>query len=451
MKNPILYLLALTLLIIVSTNTYAQEKWSLEKCISYAKENNVDVVKQRIRNEILKSDITISKGKYLPDASFNASQNFSLGNSFNVSTGVGQLESSSNSFSLSSSVPIFNGFSNKYNLQKSKVSLEKGESDLEKIRFDLSLNITNKYLQVLFNKEILKVAKEQVQISEQNYKRLKKLHDNVLIGKRELLEIESTLASDKKEVLVAQNKVNNSLIELQELLGVSEINNFDIEIIEIEVASEKLRLNSISEGVINSNPTIKSSAFDLELKKRDLKISRSSFYPRINLNYSYSTNYFHILGRDDVVFNQETGQFDENGFFTQLNNNRTHFISLSVNVPIFNRFQTRENYKKAQEEIKISEIVLANQKLLLKNKVKTAMNDSNTAKAILESNKVAYQSQNEPIDNLNEQYKNGNITNYEFLQGKTKLIKDTSEFIRSKYDYLFKNKILEFYNVYETD
>jgi outer membrane protein len=245
--------------------------------------------------------------------------------------------------------------------------------------------------------------------------------------------------------------VNNSLIELQELLGVSEINNFDIEIIEIEVASEKLRLNSISEGVINSNPTIKSSAFDLELKKRDLKISRSSFYPRINLNYSYSTNYFHILGRDDVVFNQETGQFDENGFLTQLNNNRTHFISLSVNVPIFNRFQTRENYKKAQEEIKISEIVLANQKLLLKNKVKTAMNDSNTAKATLESNKVAYQSQNEAFDILNEQYKNGNITNYEFLQGKTKLIKDTSEFIRSKYDYLFKNKILEFYNVYETD
>ena len=449
MKNPILYLVASTLLLIVSLNTYAQEKWSLEKCISYAKENNVDVVKQRIRNEILKSDITISKGKYLPDASFNASQNFSLGNSFNVSTGVGQLESSSNSFSLSSSVPIFNGFSNKYNLQKSKVSLEKGESDLEKIRFDLSLNITNKYLQVLFNTEILKVAKEQVQISEQNYKRLKRLHNNALVGKRELLEIESTLASDKKEILVAQNNVNNSLLELQELLGISATKNFDIETIEIEVVVQTLRSNSISENVIDSNPIIKSSFSDLELKKRDLKISEASFYPRVNLNYSYSTNYFHILGRDDVVFNQETGQFDENGFFTQLNNNRTHFISLSVSVPIFNRFQTRENYKKAQEEIKISEIELSNQKLLLKNKIKTAINDANTAKVTLQSNKIAYQSQSEAFDILNEQYKNGNISNYEFLQGKSNLIKDTSEFIRSKYDYLFKNKILEFYTSFK--
>jgi len=445
MKNYLLYITILSFFLNLSTSSFSQEEWSLERCISYAKENNVEVIKQKIRNEILKSDIKIAKGRYLPDASFNASQNFSLGNSFNVSTGVGQLESSSNSFSLSSSVPIFDGFSNKYNLQKSKVSLEKGESDLERVRFDLSLNITNKYLQILFNKEILKVASEQVEISEQNYNRLKKLYDNALVGKRELLEIESTLASDQKEVIVAENNIKNSLIELKELLGVEQVENFDIEEIDLSSVPQELRSSSISENTINSNPIIKSSFFDLELKKRDLKISQASFYPKVNLSYSFSTNYFHILGRDDVVFNQDTGQFEENGFFTQLNNNRTHFISLSLTVPIFNRFQTKEGFKQAKEEIKISEIELANQKTLLKNSIKTAINDSNAVKATLESNKIAYQSQRNAFDILSKQYENGNITSFEFLQGKSKLIQNTSELIRSKYDYIFKNKILEFY------
>ena len=129
---------------LITMNTFSQKKWTLEKCIEYAKEHNVDVIKQKIRTNIINSDIKIAKGSYLPDASFNGSQNFSLGNSFNVSTGVGQLESSSNSFSLSSSLNVFNGFSNKYKLQKSYLSKEKLEADINQIQFDLTLNIINK-------------------------------------------------------------------------------------------------------------------------------------------------------------------------------------------------------------------------------------------------------------------------------------------------------------------
>lgn len=445
MKNLIRYTLVTIFICFFHTNILAQENWSLEECITYAKEHNVDVIKQKIRNEILKSDIKINQGKYLPDATFNASQNFSLGNSFNVSTNVGQRESSSNSFSLSSSIPIFNGFSNRYNLQKSKVSLEKGELDVAKIRFDLSLNITNKYLQVLFNKEILRVAQEQIHISEQNYNRLKRLYKNGLTGKRKFLEIASVYAADRKEIVVAENKVNRSVLELKELLGVEQINNFDVKEIKIDTVRNVLLPKTISENMINNNPLVRSSIFDVELKKKDLKISKANFYPKVNLNYSYSTNYFHILGQRDVVYNQQTKQNEPNGFWVQLNNNRTHFISLSASVPIFNRFLTRESYKKAKEEIKISEIELANQKMLLENKIKIAVNDADMAKAALESSKIAYESQQNAFDILNKQYQKGNISNYEFLQGKSKLIKDTSEYIKAKYDYLFKNKILAYY------
>ena len=149
MKQPLVILL-----IIINFFGFSQTKWSLDDCIEHAKANNVDVLKQLSQNESFDEDITTAKGNYYPDASFNASQGFSLGNSFNVSTGVGQLESSFNNFSLSSSLSIFNGFANKYNLQKARLNSEKGLADLDQIYLDLSLNITNKYLTVLFNKTV---------------------------------------------------------------------------------------------------------------------------------------------------------------------------------------------------------------------------------------------------------------------------------------------------------
>ncbi|MDB4192305.1 TolC family protein [Flavobacteriaceae bacterium] len=428
---------------LISINTFSQKKWTLEKCIEYAKEHNVDVIKQKIRTNIINSDIKIAKGSYLPDASFNGSQNFSLGNSFNVSTGVGQLESSSNSFSLSSSLNVFNGFSNKYKLQKSYLSKEKLEADINQIQFDLTLNITNKYLQVLFNKEILKIAKEQVAISQKNFNRLERLYKNALTGKRELLEIESTLASDKKEKAVAENNLANSLITLQELLDVKQIENFDIE--EIPIENLNLRSNQISENIIENNPQIIASKIDLELKNKDIQLSKVNFYPRVNLNYSYSSNYFHILGQDDVVFNQQTNQNVPNGFFTQLDNNRTHYIGISATIPIFNRFLTKENYKKSKEELKISEAELSDNKQKLRNKITIATNDVIASKVSLDASKIAFKTQKQAFEIIQTQYSKGNIGNYEFLESKSKLVRNTSEYIKAKYDTYFKTKILKFY------
>ena len=428
---------------LISINTFSQKKWTLEKCIEYAKEHNVDIIKQKIRANIINSDIKIAKGNYFPDASLNASQNFSLGNSFNVSTGVGQRESSSNSFSLSSSLNVFNGFSNKYKLQKSYLSKEKLEADINQIQFDLTLNIINKYLQVLFNKEILKIAKEQVAISQKNFNRLERLYKNALTGKRELLEIESTLASDKKEKAVAENNLANSLITLQELLDVKQIENFDIE--EIPIENLNLRSNQISENIIENNPQIIASKIDLELKNKDIQLSKVNFYPRVNLNYSYSSNYFHILGQDDVVFNQQTNQNVPNGFFTQLDNNRTHYIGISATIPIFNRFLTKENYKKSKEELKISEAELSDNKQKLRNKITIATNDVIASKVSLDASKIAFKTQKQAFEIIQTQYSKGNIGNYEFLESKSKLVRNTSEYIKAKYDTYFKTKILKFY------
>ena len=420
----------------------------MDDCINHAKTNNVDILKQELQNESFNEDITAAKGNYYPDITFNGSQGFSLGNSFNVSTGVGQLESSFNSFSLSSSLNLFNSFTNRYNLQKAKLITEKGLADLEQIYLDLALNIANKYLTVLFNREIVTVAEEQVKISGQEAKRLKQLYDAVLVSKSELLQMESTLASDTKELLIAQNNLSNSKIELKELLDINTIEEFDIEDIDLSNFESSL-FSSNSELIFNealkTNPLLKSIQLNSEINEKNIKIAKANFYPRLILNYSYGSNYYHILGQEDLVFNPNTGMFEDNGFWAQLNNNRTHYIGLSLTVPIFNKLATKTTYNKAKIDLKINKVELTNQKNQLKNKIEIAYNDVLTSKATLDAATSASISQKEAFNiNLNK-YTRGLMTNFDFLKSKSLYIKTESDLVQAKYNYLFKIKVLNYY------
>jgi len=443
MRNLLLYFL-----VFFSIYGYSQTKWSLEDCINHAKANNIDVLKQQFLNESFNEDITAAKGNYYPDANFNGSQGFSLGNSFNVSTGVGQLESSFNSFSLSSSLNVFNGFTNKYNLQKARLNSEKGLADLDQIYLDLALNIANKYLTILFNKELLVVAEEQVKISEQEVNRLQELFKSALNSRSELLQMESTLASDTKEVLIAKNNLSNSKIELKELLDINDIDDFDIEEIDL-YDFESIVFTSDSQSIFNealkTNPLLKSSELNAEINEKNIKIAKANFYPKLNFNYSYSSNYYHILGQEDLVFNQDTQQFEDNGFFVQLNNNRTHFIGLNLTVPIFNRFATKTNFNKSKIDLKINKIEFTNQKNQLKNKIEIAYNDVLTAKASLDAAFSASNSQKEAFNINQNKYKEGLMTSFDFLESKSNYIKTESDLVQAKYDYLFKIKVLNYY------
>lgn len=434
--------------ILFSISVVSQNTWTLEECIEHAKINNIDVLKQKFNNKSLNEDITIAKGNYYPDATFNASQGFSLGNSFNVSTGVGQLESRFNSFSLSSSINLFNGFSNRNKLQLAKLNTQKGDVDLDQIKLDLSLNITNKYLLVLFNKEILSVAKEQELISQQEVNRLTKLYKAALKSKSELLEMESTLALDKKEHIIAANNVTNSLIELQALLDIKIIENFDIKTINIDDVNGQIVFSDshdIYGEALKTNPLLISTQLKSDMNEKDIQIAMANLYPRLNFNYSYGSNYYHIQGREDIVFNQETNQYEDNGFLIQLDNNRTHYLGFSLTVPIFNRFQTRSNIDKTKIELEINQVELENQKKELKHKIEIAWNDVIAAKSSLEASSIALTSQQEAFTIAQKKYLEGYMTNYEFLVSKTKYIKTQSDLITAKYEYMFKIKVLEYY------
>lgn len=446
MKSIFLYTV---ITLIFTIPIQAQDTWTLDECISYAKQNNIEIIKQKLINKISKEDIIIAKGNFYPDASFNATQGFSLGNSFNVSTGVGQLESRFNSFSLLSSVNIYNGFKNKYLSQQAKMYLEKGKIDLDNLNLELSLSITRKYLEVLFNREILLATKEQEIISLNEVKRLRDLFNSSLTPKINLLEMKSTLENDKKEVTTAQNNLDNSLIELQELLGIKFVNDFDIEEVKFNDFEDNVILrdeNDAIENALKTSSYIKSFQVNKEIGEKSIQIEKTNLYPELNFYYAYSTSYYHIQGRDDLVFNQETGQFENNGFLIQLDNNRTHNLGFSLIVPIFNKFYTKSNISKQIIRLEIINSELENAKNVLKNKIMIAYNDSMTAKSNLESSKSSESYQSKAFNVAKIKYAENLLSSYEFLESKSKYVQSQSNLISAKYDYLFKLKILEYYN-----
>ena len=433
------------ILILVFYNTIAQEKWTLEKCLHHAKKNSLEIVKQQLQNNVADNDIKRSKGNFFPDLSLNASQGFTLGNSFNVSTGVGQLESRFNSFSLNASLNVFNAFSSKYKLQEAKLNLEKGKLDLKKIQLDLSEEITKRYLTVLFNKEILTVAKQQLDITKQDLDVIKKLVNAALKPKTELLEIQATYQNNNKELILATNKLDNSLISLKELLDIKNIRNFDIETIDTTNTNTLLYEKNMLNTAIENNPTLNASLTNTQIKQKQLQIAKTNLYPKVNFNYSYNTNYFHILGQEDLVFNQETGQFEENGFFTQLQNNLTHFLSLGVTIPVFNKLITKTEINKKEIDLEVSQIEFENQKKELNNKIQTLLNNIQDAQASYEASKTALQFQKQAFKINRSKYNKGLINLNDYLTSKIKFIQATSELIKAKYELLLNKKILSFY------
>lgn len=426
--------------------SYGQHLWSLERCIAHARENNIDVVAQKLENLKNEQDLTAAKLDRFPDLNFNASQSYRLGSSFDVSTGIGQQESRSSNFSLNSTLVLFNGFRKNVSIQQAELIQQKGLAESERIIYETVLQITDLYLEVLLNKEILEVAKEQQEISDKQIIRLQALFDKGLVSKSELLEFQSTNSLDYKEAILAQTNVDNSLIRLKELLDIEDIVDFDISPLD-QVEDGTLLSDTpdqLFDQAVRNNPILRSSELQTQISEKQVRIERSSFYPQLSFNYNFSTFYFGILGQDDVIFNPDTGTFINNDFWTQLDNNKINFIGFTASVPIFDRLRGRSAVKKAMIDFDINQKVYENQKKELKNRISIALNDIEAAIAGKEATARGLEAQLEAFRIITRNYERGNFTSHDFLESKSKLARAQSEEIRAKYELVIKKKYLEF-------
>lgn len=428
--------IALVVLLFVGFTASAQKKWTLQECVDHALQNNITILQGQ--NTILSNeqDIKASKGQFLPSVGANLGHTISLGNrELFPGQFVDRTDNSTNA-SINVSQTVFNGFRLTNLYKQSQLNLETSQLELNRIKDDISLNVVNAYLNVLFNIENLEIAQAQLEFTQKQLDQVKQLVDAGVQPSANIYDAQATLSNDVQNVTVAENNYQLALLTLSQLLQLP-FEGFDVEVINLDDPSAELMYDNatpiVSYALQNRNE-IKVAQKNIENSKLNTEISKSGFLPSVSFGYGFGSNVFY------------TNLYDtEDSFFNQLNNQKGHRFTLNVNVPIFSQFQNKTNVAKAEIQEKNALLNLEQTKLNLESNVQRAFTDAKAAFRAYEAAKVSLEAQKIAFQNSQERYNIGAMNAFDLEQTRLRLVNAESSLINAKYDFIFKTKVLDFY------
>ncbi|RLD30295.1 MAG: TolC family protein [Bacteroidetes bacterium] len=431
------YFTALLLTVCISLS--AQNKiWTLQECVNYALENNITIKKSENTLLINEQDIIGAKGNFLPSVSGSLGERMSIGSGFDPVSNQRINSQTTHSFNYNFSVNqnVFNGFRTTNLYKQSQLNFETNQLELNRIKDDISLNVANSYLNVLFNKERLETAQAQYNFSNKQLQQVKDLVDAGVQPRANIFDAEATLSSDAQSVTVAENNYTLSLLSLSQLLQVP-FEGFNVAIIEVDNPSAALMYNDIN-PILNyafeNRHEIKVAQKDIENSELSTEISKSGYYPSVSVSYGFGS-----------VWSESKNDFIKQAFFRELDLNKGHNFSLNVSIPIFSRFQNKTAVAKSKIQKENSKLDLIQAKLNLETNIQRAFTEAQAALKTFEAAKKSLSSQELAFNNSQERYTLGSMNSFELEQARIRLINAQSSLINAKYDFVFKTKVLDFY------
>ena len=418
-------------------STFSQKKWTLKECVNQALEKNLTIQQNKLSLELAKKDVEIAKGNFLPNLNASSGGNLNFGSGFDYVT-QNRVATSifGASLGLNAGYTVFNGFRNTNTFKQAQLGVASSLLDLQKIENDISLSVVNGYLNILFAKENLNAFEVQYNISKKQLEAVAARFQSGIIAKGDLLNTKSTVATNLQSVIAQENALNIALLNLAQLLQVPS-EGFDIASILVGLPSSQLlyeNSSSVYQKSLNRMPEITSAKLAIENAALNIKISESYFLPSVVASAGLTTNYgYNLKSGPDIAF------------FNQLDDNLGYGVGFNLNIPIFNRFQTKNNVEKSKIAKEISETRLASEKVRLKQTIEQAFLDVKSALKTYQAATISLESQNEAFKNAQERYNYGSMTLFDFDLVRTRLVTAQATLIRSKYDYVFKTKVLQFY------
>ena len=432
-----IFITATVALLLMPASVLAQQQWSLRQCIDYAVEHNIQVKQQEVSRMQRELDVNTAKNSRLPDLSASASESFSFGRGLTAQNTYSNTNTSSTSFNLSSSVPLFTGYRIPRTLEMQKLNLEAATADLEKAKNDIRMQVAQAYVQILYNLELCEVANRQIEIDSMHVHRLTEMMKNGKASGTEVAQQEASLAQSRLTATQADNDYRLSLLALTQLLELPSPEGFTISReVNQELWNEIHTLPSpdvIYQEALIIKPEIQAEQLRLASSAKNIDIAKSAKLPSLSLQGGLGTNYY------------KTSGLPGDKFFKQLNNNFSQFLGLSLNVPIFNRFETRNNIKNAQLSQYNQQLQLDNVKKNLYKEIQQAYYNAVTSEAKYQSSVQAKRSQEEAFRLMSAKYEYGKANITEFNEAKNNLMKAESDLVRAKYEYLYQNALIEFY------
>ena len=470
--NYSLLKIALLIILTFGFSSNAQvKKWTLQECVEYALKNNISIKQSELDAKLADIDKKLAVGNFLPNLNAGGSHSWNIGLNQNITTGL--LENQTIQFtsaSLNSSIDIYNGLQNQNRLRRAKLAQTASLYQLTKMQDDISLNIANSYLDILFNKENLKVQQNQLANDEKQLIRSQDMVDAGMVPRGDLLDMKATVASDKQRVIEAENTLFLSRLSLAQLLTLEDFENFDTVDTDVDFKISPVLAQSPEAIVQKANESrveIKIAQANLDLASRDIKIAKGALQPSITGFYSFSTraSYSEIVtgftpdtaNPFSVIAQVEgTGQnvLQQNflpifskaaPLLDQFSDNKGHNFGLQLTIPVFNGFSARGNVERSKISFERNNNALTQAKLDLETNVYRSITDAKGALNAYESSLTTLEARKEAFNYANERYAVGMMNAFDYNQSQTLFINAQSDVVRAKYDALFKMKIVEFY------
>lgn len=409
--------------------------WSLSDCIDYALEHNITVKQSKISVEQKEIALNTAKNRFLPGVSAGASQNFSFGRGLTADNTYANTNTTSTSFSLGGEMPVFQGLQLVNNVKLSRLDLEAATKDLEKTRDDIRIAVARAYMEILYDTEILSVAKSQQEVDSILVERIKHVRESGKASEADVAAQEATYAQSCLNTVQAQNSLRLSVLELSQLLELDSPENFSIVTPNVEGMEITVLKNpeQIYAAALEIKPAIKAEEARVAYAERNIAVAKGAFSPTLSLSGGIGTNYYTTNGLPSPSFSE------------QLKNNFSQYVGLSLNIPIFSRMSNANSLKAAKLNYSREQLQFENVKKELYKEIQQAYYNAVASQSKFISSGKAAESSYKSFELTKEKYAAGKANITEYNQAKDKNLEAASNFIQARYECLFQTKLLLFY------
>ncbi len=432
--NYILFACMMQQTVNAQDSTAVDSTWTLQQCINYALKQNIQVRKSDLTNNSNMENTLQARAQRFPSLNASAHQNFNWANSTdqnNVTTFAG---ANNTNYSLSAGITIFNGLRTENRIKQSVLDYQGGLFDAEALKETISLNVLNAYLQVLYAQEQVSNSKNQVKSTQDQLMLAEERLKLSVISQSDYLQVKSELANEKLTLVNAQNQLEIAKVDLMQLMELPVTKNFTIAQPNLENLINQKR-NPVAQVVYDTalviKPQIKSAAINKESAMLQEKIAKSGYIPSLSLDAGVGTSY-NSLG-------------SSSGYSTQLNDNFSPSVGLSLSIPIFQNRQTKTSVELAKIGIQNADLSETDTKNQLRKSIEQTCVNVTSAENQYDASLETYNATEESYQLSTEKFKQGMINSVDYLIEKTNLIVAESNLLQSKYNLVFSYKILDFY------
>ena len=425
------------LLLLICTPSFAKQ-WTLPECIDYAIEHNISLKQRENTRRLNEVSLNTAKNSRLPDLNAGISENLGFGRSLGMDNTYSKNNTSNTSFQISTSVPILTGNRIENTIKLNQLNLEASTADLEKARNDIRTQIAQQYIQIVYDTEILAVAKRQIGIDSLQLYRLQEMERNGKATLTEVLQQKSTMEQSRLTATQAENTYRLDLLALSQLLELPSPEGFSIVIPTLpNDYGSLINVNPeiIYQEAISVKPEVQAEQLRLKASDANILIAKSAKYPTLSFNAGLGTNYYKTLN----------GNYKQDSFSSQIKNNFSQSLGLQLNVPIFNRYATRNSIKSASIDKENQQLALDNVKKTLYKEIQQVYYNTIAAEAKYKSSLQAEVTSKDAFNLTQSKYENGKATITEFNESKNNMMKAESDLVQARYQLIYQKALIDFY------